>query len=109
LSDAGELRTIIAGANFRDIAIRRGTKTLRYASIAEFVLGYVSGSALVGVVGVDESARAALLAENGNAIVSACWIGSSGLNFFRATSSIGGLRSVATSLVVPATGRAGAA
>jgi ubiquinone/menaquinone biosynthesis C-methylase UbiE len=66
LSDADELRTLIAGANFRDIAIRRATKTLRYASVEEFVLGYVSGSALAGVVGdVDESARAALLAEMG--------------------------------------------
>ena len=39
LSDATELRTLIAGANFQDIAIRRATKTLHYASLEEFVLG----------------------------------------------------------------------
>ena len=64
LSDADELRTLIAGANFQDIVIRRATKTLHYASLEEFVLGYMSGSALAGVVGdMDESARATLLAE----------------------------------------------
>jgi len=43
-----------------------------------------------------------LASANGNAMASACWnsIDSSGRNFFRATSSIDGLRSVATSLVV---------
>ena len=64
LSDADELRTLIAGANFQDIDIRRVTKMLHYASLEEFVLSYVSGSALAGIVGgVDESARAALLTE----------------------------------------------
>jgi hypothetical protein len=64
LCDTDELRTLIAGVNFQDIAIRRATKTLHYASLEEFVLGYMSGSALAGVVGdMDESARASLLAE----------------------------------------------
>jgi ubiquinone/menaquinone biosynthesis C-methylase UbiE len=63
-SDADQLRTLIASANFQDIAIRRATKTLRSPSVEEFVLGFLSGSALAGVVGdMDEGARAALLAE----------------------------------------------
>jgi ubiquinone/menaquinone biosynthesis C-methylase UbiE len=66
LTDANELRTLVASASFQDIAIRRASKTLRYASVEEFALGYMSGSALAGVVGdMDESARAALLAEVG--------------------------------------------
>ena len=64
LCNTDELRTLIAGGNFQDIVIRRATKTLHYASLEEFVLSYVSGSALAGIVGgVDESARAALLTE----------------------------------------------
>jgi ubiquinone/menaquinone biosynthesis C-methylase UbiE len=64
LCDTDELRTLIAGGNFQDIVIRRVTKTLHYASLEEFVLGYMSGSALAGVVGdMDESARASLIAE----------------------------------------------
>jgi len=35
LSDADELRTLIAGANFQDIDIRRVTKTLHYAALEE--------------------------------------------------------------------------
>jgi SAM-dependent methyltransferase len=80
LSDADELRTLIAGANFQDIAMRPATKTLRWASLDEFVLGYVSGSALAGAVGeVDESARAALLAEVGAKLAPA--IDDQGLRF----------------------------
>ena len=72
LSDADELRALIAGANFQDITIRRATKTLRWASLEEFVLGYVFGSALAGVVGdPDESARAALLTEIGAKLAAA--------------------------------------
>jgi len=80
LSDAGALRGLIAGANFQDIDIRRVTKTLRYPSVEEFVLGYVSGSVLAGVVGdADESARSALLAEVGAKLAPA--IDDQGLRF----------------------------
>jgi ubiquinone/menaquinone biosynthesis C-methylase UbiE len=80
LSDAGALRALIAGANFKDIDIRRVTKTLRYPSVEEFVLGYVSGSVLAGVVGdADEGARSALLAEVGAKLAPA--IDDQGLRF----------------------------
>ena len=64
LSNPDKLQALIADANFKDIVVRSALKTLRYASPDEFVLGYVSSSALSGVVGdANESARAALLAE----------------------------------------------
>jgi hypothetical protein len=64
LSSAEELRTLIAGANFSDIAIRPAAKIVRYPSPDEFVLRYAAGSALAGpVTSADDNARAALLAE----------------------------------------------
>jgi hypothetical protein len=56
------------------------SRRLHYASLEEFVLGYVSGSALTGIVdGVDESARAALLADVGAKLAPA--IDDQGLRF----------------------------
>jgi ubiquinone/menaquinone biosynthesis C-methylase UbiE len=80
LSNADELQALIAGASFQDVAIRPATKMLSYASPDEFVLGYVSGSALAGVVGdTDERTRTALLAEVGAKLASA--IDDQGLHF----------------------------
>jgi ubiquinone/menaquinone biosynthesis C-methylase UbiE len=64
LSEAEEIRALIAGAGFRDIAIDPAVKTLRYPSPDEFVRRYVAGSALAGpVAAAADDARAALLAE----------------------------------------------
>jgi len=48
LSQAEKLRALIAGAGFRDIAIRPAVKTLRFPSPDEFVRRYVAGFALAG-------------------------------------------------------------
>jgi len=64
LSNIEELRALIAGARFKDIAIRPAVRTLRYPSPDEFVLRYAAGSPLASTVaGADDNARAALLAE----------------------------------------------
>jgi ubiquinone/menaquinone biosynthesis C-methylase UbiE len=64
LSQAEDLRALIAGADFREITIRPAVKTLRYPSPDEFVRRYVAGSALAGpVTAASDDARAALLAE----------------------------------------------
>jgi SAM-dependent methyltransferase len=62
LSKADELRALVAGAGFRDVAIRPLARTLRFPSAEEFVRRYVAGSPLAGPVGqADDAARAALL------------------------------------------------
>ena len=66
LGDTEELRSLVAGAGFKDISIYQVAKILRYPSSDEFVLRYAAGSALGGAVaGADDNARAALLAEIG--------------------------------------------
>jgi hypothetical protein len=64
LSDADELRAIIAEAKFKDITIHPAVKTLRFLSLDEFVLRYSAGSALASAVAhADSNTLAALLAE----------------------------------------------
>src|SRR2546425_1024714 len=64
LSDAEELRALVASANFRDVTVRPAVKMLRYPSPDEFVRYYAAGSALAGpVAGADDHVRAALLAD----------------------------------------------
>jgi hypothetical protein len=57
LSDAEELRGLIAAAGFRDIAIRPVPGTVRFPSVARFVQDYVAGSPLAAHVakGSDEA------------------------------------------------------
>jgi len=64
LSDAEELRAVIAEAPFKGITIHSAAKTLRFPSPDEFVLRYAAGSALASAVAnADDNGRAALLAE----------------------------------------------
>jgi ubiquinone/menaquinone biosynthesis C-methylase UbiE len=64
LSDAEELRELIAEASFKDITIYSTAKTLWFPSSHEFVLRYAAGSALASLVAhSDDKARAGLLAE----------------------------------------------
>jgi ubiquinone/menaquinone biosynthesis C-methylase UbiE len=66
LGNMEQLRSLVAGAGFKDIDIHQAAKMLRYPSSDEFVLRYSAGSALVGAIaGADDNARAALLAEIG--------------------------------------------
>src|ERR1700730_16779917 len=62
LAHADELRRLIAGAGFRNIRIR--TRLTRYPSLAEYVLGYLSGTPMAGAVtALDERSRTALVQE----------------------------------------------
>ncbi len=64
LSNAEELRALIAAARFSDIALRSALKALRFTSPNEFVLRYAAGSALGSLVaGADDDARTVFLAE----------------------------------------------
>jgi ubiquinone/menaquinone biosynthesis C-methylase UbiE len=64
LSDADQLRALVADAGFKDIAVRRAVKILHYQSADEFVLRYTVSSSLASVVhGADKGARTALIAE----------------------------------------------
>jgi ubiquinone/menaquinone biosynthesis C-methylase UbiE len=69
LADAEELRGLIAAAGFRDIAIRPVPGTVRFPSVARFVLDYVAGSPLAAhVAKVSDEARAAVVSEVGDAL-----------------------------------------
>jgi len=58
LSNAEELRTLIAGASFSDITISPVVKVLHFPSPDEFVLRYAAGSALASLVAdADDVAR----------------------------------------------------
>ena len=64
LPDADELSALVRAAGFEDVAIQLRVGTVRFASIAKFVLSYVAGSPLAGPVSqADEVARGALIAD----------------------------------------------
>jgi SAM-dependent methyltransferase len=50
LADADKLRSLVAGAGFRNIHIRIRSRLTRYPSLQEYVLGYLSGSPMAGAV-----------------------------------------------------------
>jgi ubiquinone/menaquinone biosynthesis C-methylase UbiE len=69
LSDAEELRAMIAEAGFEAVTIHPTVKILRYPSPEAFVLRYAAGSALAGPIAeAGDDARAVLLAEVGAAL-----------------------------------------
>jgi hypothetical protein len=64
LTDAAELRALIAGAGFRTVHIRITTNLIRYPSLEEYVLGYLSATPIArDIAAMDDTARAALLQE----------------------------------------------
>ena len=64
LGSAEELRALIAGAGFRDVAIRPATKVHRVGPPDEFVRGWLLGSPMADAVArMDEGARAALIGD----------------------------------------------
>ncbi len=69
LSDAEELRGLIAAAGFRDVTIRPVQETVRFPSAERFVQDQVTGSPLAGhVAKVSHEARGALAREIGDAL-----------------------------------------
>jgi SAM-dependent methyltransferase len=63
LRSAEELANLLAGAGFRDVTIRHVVRTAHFASVEDFV-GYLLASRLAGAVALmDDTARAALLAD----------------------------------------------
>src|SRR5215813_1109174 len=72
LGGADDLRTLITGAGFRDLALRSASKALRFPSPEEFVRRYVAATPLSAMVTkASDDARAALLSEVSAALKSA--------------------------------------
>jgi ubiquinone/menaquinone biosynthesis C-methylase UbiE len=62
LADADKLRSLVAGAGFRNIRIRIRSRLTRYPSLQEYVLGYLSGSPMAGAVAaLNDTARTAMV------------------------------------------------
>jgi ubiquinone/menaquinone biosynthesis C-methylase UbiE len=62
LAHADQLRALVAGAGFRNVHIRIRNRLTRYPSLAEFVLGYVSGTPMAdAVAALEEADRAAMV------------------------------------------------
>lgn len=70
LSNAEELAGLVRAAGFRDVAIQQRVGTVRFASVDKFVLSYVAGSPLAGLVAqANDAARGALITDARNALV----------------------------------------
>jgi ubiquinone/menaquinone biosynthesis C-methylase UbiE len=64
LGDAEELRSLMIGAGFKDVAIRSEAGTVHFPSTEDFLRCQVAGSPLAGPVGqADDHARRALIQE----------------------------------------------
>jgi ubiquinone/menaquinone biosynthesis C-methylase UbiE len=58
LRNRNDIRALVAGAGFHDIRIRIRSRLTRYPSLAEYVLGYLSGTPMAGpVAALDEVPR----------------------------------------------------
>jgi len=58
LTDRADIRALVAQAGFRDIRIRIRSRLTRYPSLAEYVLGYLSGTPMAGpVAALDDVTR----------------------------------------------------
>jgi ubiquinone/menaquinone biosynthesis C-methylase UbiE len=69
LSNAEELAGLVRAAGFRDVAIQQRVGTVRFASLDRFVLSYVAGSPLAGLVSqANDAARGALITDARNAL-----------------------------------------
>ncbi len=80
LGDGEELRALIAGVGFQDVAVRSATEMARFASPEEWLRYQVAGSPLAEhVAQASDEARAALLAEVSAAVQQ--YVSASGLAF----------------------------
>jgi SAM-dependent methyltransferase len=69
LGDAEELRTLMIGVGFRDVAIGSEVGTVHFPSAEDFIRYQVAGSPLAGPVGqADDHARQALIQEVNGAL-----------------------------------------
>ena len=64
LADAAALRALVAEAGFCAVRIRMTTNLIRYPSLEEYVLGYLSATPIArDIAAMDDADRAALLQE----------------------------------------------
>ncbi|MEA2864125.1 MAG: hypothetical protein QOC84_2081 [Bradyrhizobium sp.] len=69
LSSVDELEALVRAAGFQNVAIQQRSGTVRFPSVERFVLSYVAGSPLAGLVSqVDHAAREALITDVRNAL-----------------------------------------
>jgi hypothetical protein len=62
--DADQLQQVIVAAGFRGVEIRIDRETIRHASIAEYVPGYISATPVAAAVaGLDKEAQAKITAD----------------------------------------------
>ncbi|MFN8637334.1 MAG: class I SAM-dependent methyltransferase [Chloroflexota bacterium] len=62
LGGAADLRALVSGADFQDVHVRLHSQLIRYPSLDEYVLGYLSGSPMApAVAALDEATRQAML------------------------------------------------
>ena len=62
LGGARDLRALFTNAGFQDVHLRIHSKLVRYPSLDEYVLGYLSGSPMAAAVdALDEAQRQAIL------------------------------------------------
>jgi hypothetical protein len=62
LANADELRALVAAAGFHTVRLRIQSRLTRYPSLAEFTLGYLSGTPMAGAVAaLDEPTRTVLV------------------------------------------------
>src|SRR5262245_59918187 len=61
--DVGQLQRVLVAGGFRDVEIRIDRETIRHASIAEYVPGYISATPVAAAVaGLDKEAQAKMIA-----------------------------------------------
>jgi hypothetical protein len=69
-TDADQLQQVIVAAGFRGVEIRIDRETIRHASIAEYVPGYISATPVAAAVaGLDKEAQAKITADVRDALV----------------------------------------
>jgi len=62
LSDIDKLRSLVTEAGFRNVRISIRNRLIRYPSVPEFVVGYISGSPMASAVAaLDDAARTAMI------------------------------------------------
>src|SRR5262245_37262646 len=62
--DADQLQQVIVAAGFRDVEIRIDRETIRHASTAEYVPGYISATPVAGaVIGLDKKTQTKITAD----------------------------------------------
>jgi SAM-dependent methyltransferase len=71
--DADQLQQVIVAAGFRGVEIRIERETIRHASTAEYVPGYISATAVAAAVtGLDKKAQAKITADVRDALAAYC-------------------------------------